>query len=158
MSGMHNPGAMKDPQERGRVAEWIASLKGDRTGDQFAADIAATTGWAVDRTQASRYAKGSIPIGRGTVDRFSEYARAKGLPPLDLTPPQPVLSIEERTVRALEKSAEMAERQAVAWETIAKAFEPGQPTNPFGEAIYGIIREWTEQAQAQHRLPADRGT
>lgn len=135
--------AVKDPQERERVADWIASLKGDRTGDQFAADIAATTGWSVDRTQASRYAKGSIPIGRQTIARFAEYAKAKGMPPLDMTPPAPPLSLEERAVLA-------AERQATALELIAYHIMGGTAPDRAGlDAMQAMF----EQVRSTYRPP-----
>jgi hypothetical protein len=132
---------MTDPNDRPRIAAWVAQLKGTRTGDEFAADIAATIGWTVDRTQVGRYVKGSIPIGRKTIDRFSEYAAAKGLPALDLAPPEPELTLELRAVLA-------AERQAIALERIANFLTPEQ-----GHADLSAMLQAFAAQQAATQLP-----
>lgn len=106
---MHNAQAMKDA-DRQRVADWITQMKGDRTGEVYAADVTAVTGWAVDRSRLSKYANASIPIGREVIEHLSDYARKKGFLPLDLTPPVPPLSLEERAVIAAERQADAIEQ------------------------------------------------
>lgn len=95
--------------ERQRVAEWVTSMKGDRTGEDFADDVTATTGWKVDRSRLSKYGKADsrIDIGSTVIGHLSRYAEAKGLSPLDLKSAEPPLSLEERAVRAAERQADM---------------------------------------------------
>lgn len=80
---------MTGPVDRERVAAWITRMKGDRTGQEFAADVTGATGWSVDRSRLSKYANGSIHIGRDVIAHLSDYAQARGYPPLDLTPAEP---------------------------------------------------------------------
>lgn len=107
---------MTPSEKRRATARWIAALVGDRTLKAAAADISAVTGWSLDHSRLSRYANedGTAHIGPTVVEHFAEYARTKGLPALDLTPPAPTLSLEERAVIASERQADMAAAQTAA--------------------------------------------
>ena len=116
---MHTASAMEDRAARRRAtAEWIRGLVGTRTLKDAAADISAVTEWSIDHSRLSRYADpdGTTAIGPDVVGHFTDYAKARRLPALDLTPPAPVLSLEEQAVIEAHRLADAAERQADAAE------------------------------------------
>lgn len=106
------------PQEvrRSRVADWLTAHQGARTQDDYAADITAATGWKIDRTRLGRYMSGKLSVGPEVLGHLAEYARLRNLPPIDLHPPEPERSPEERAALAAERQAIAAERQAAAAE------------------------------------------
>jgi hypothetical protein len=122
---VHN-GAVNAPDKRRTTALWIRTLIGDRTLIDAAADISAVTNWSLDHSRLSRYAnpEGTAHIGPKVVGHFTEYARVRRLPALDLTEPKPEESIEERQLAATLAQADAIQAlvdELRAWRTEDRA-------------------------------------
>lgn len=145
---------MEAPEKRRLTALWIRSLVGGRTLKDAAADISAVTEWPIDHSRLSRYAnpKGTAHIGPDVVGHFEDYARKRGLPALDLTPPEPELSYEERHLLLLAEANKQAKRQADALEVIAERFKPAEQPSDLIAWLGPILEAAADQA-ARLRIP-----
>jgi hypothetical protein len=88
-----------------RARAWLRSLRGDTSQLDLAADITKVTGWTITRDRYSRYESGSIPMGRGTLERFVSYWTSRGQSGPDLTPPQPPVVLDPYEVIAAHTEA-----------------------------------------------------
>lgn len=138
--------------ERERTREWLRALRGRQSQDAIAdAMSAAFPDWSITRDRYSKYESGATPFGRTVYQRFVDFWTARGEDPPDLTPPAPVLSIEERTVRALEDAARAAERQAAAMETLVAITSAGLSEQARNEVAARMLGQWAER-QLETRL------
>ena len=120
--------------ERARAAAWLREQRGDRSQADLADDITRTTGWSITRDRYSKYESGSLPFGKAVLTHFMGYF---GTAP-DFTPPEVPLSIEERTLRALERQVAAAEHANVIAEErnrLLAAMLGAQRSDPRAEAL-----------------------
>lgn len=94
-----------DHQRAAIISKWLLGTRGTMTQEVFLEDLRSVTGWSLKRSSLSKYENAHAVPWQATLDKFERYARERGKPLLDLTPPKPLPSIEERTVEAIERQA-----------------------------------------------------
>jgi transcriptional regulator with XRE-family HTH domain len=149
---------VKTPKQRGPFGSWLQAERTRRYPTQEAAraDMRRLAGLHLGASEFAQWEAGSrIPNeDNPKVQRLYEFFGSR---PADLTTTAADASTYEQEHLALLREANrIAERQAVAWETIAAAFSPSAPTSPFGQSVVGLIQAFAaEQGHAPLPLPAD---
>ena len=139
--------------DRTKAREWLREMRGDMSQAALAEDITASTGWTITRDRYSKYESGnpSSPMGREVFARFVSYWTGKGRPAPDMTPPAPLLSLEERAVRAAERQA--AALEAIAFHLLGTTAAEG--TEPDPRALAAIAAFHASAGSASQPQPSD---
>lgn len=94
-----------DQTRAGIISKWLLAMRGETTQDAFLEDLAAVTGWKLKRSSLSKYENARAVPWPDTLAKFERYAKARGKPGPDFTPPtpaeDPVIAAMDRQTKAI---------------------------------------------------------
>lgn len=143
------------------IADWLRSTRERQvrddgeswSQDDFLRELEKASGWRLHRPNYSNYETGRSTPSNATLARLIRFWQDRGEPAPDLTPPAPVLSLEERAVIAAERQADAAVEQAGLLRQILAALSPAASTPPFSE---DEVEQLREMARTVRPAPASR--